>query len=36
MEVSIVQKSKNNNKKNIVLSFITFQIFGVLFIEEWK
>ncbi|CAD8172923.1 unnamed protein product [Paramecium pentaurelia] len=36
MEVSIVQKYKNNNKKSILLSFLTFQIFDILFIEQWK
>ncbi|CAD8102505.1 unnamed protein product [Paramecium sonneborni] len=36
MEVTIVQKSKNKSKKNIILSFITFQIFDVLLIDEWK
>ncbi|CAD8102266.1 unnamed protein product [Paramecium sonneborni] len=37
MEVSIVQKSKNKrSNKNIVLSQITFQIFDILFIEQWK
>ncbi|CAD8179124.1 unnamed protein product [Paramecium octaurelia] len=36
MEVSIVQRYKNDSKKSILLSFLTFQIFDILFIEQWK